>query len=164
MKWLSKEDAMAASQRDARRGCVLCELASGGDPIIASEHAVAVLDRYACRPGHILVLLRRHAENIAALEWSEYAELQRLTWEVARALDRVLAPRRIYIAALGSAEPLAVSFPHVHVHVVPLADGGEADRPANVFTWNNGMYVFDSPTEETSLRDRLRIAIADPAT
>src|SRR5688572_30742003 len=108
MKWLSKEDAIRASQTDTGRGCIACELARDADPILASERAVAVLDRYACRPGHILVVLRRHAENIAALDWDEYAELQRLTWHVAGALDRVLAPRRIYIASLGSAEPLAV--------------------------------------------------------
>jgi diadenosine tetraphosphate (Ap4A) HIT family hydrolase len=163
MKWLSKEAAITVATRSSidPRPCVPCELARAADPIIASERAVAILDRYACRPGHVLVVLRRHAENIAALDWNEYSELHHLAWQVAGALDRVLAPRRIYIAALGSAEPLAVSFPHVHLHVVPLADGGEADRPANVFTWNQGMYVFESPAEETSLRDRLRSAIAD---
>jgi histidine triad (HIT) family protein len=162
MKRLPKHVALTAAAHAGR--CIPCELARTADPIVGSEHAVAVLDRYACRPGHVLVVLRRHAENIAALAWPEYADLQQLAWRIARGLDRVLAPRRIYIAALGSAEPLAVSFPHVHLHVVPLADGGEADRPANVFTWAHGMYVFESADEEASLRDRLRTAIADPAT
>jgi histidine triad (HIT) family protein len=162
MKWLAKDAALAVASH--RGDCLLCELAREAEPLAGSERAIAVLDRYACRPGHVLVVLRRHAENIAALEWPEYAELQQLAWRVARGLDRVFAPRRIYIAALGSAEPLAVSFPHVHLHVVPLTDGGEADRPANVFTWAHGMYVFESDAEEASMRDRLRIAIADPAT
>ena len=162
MKWLAKDAALAVASH--RGDCLLCALAREAEPLAVSERAIAVLDRYACRPGHVLVVLRRHAENIAALEWPEYAELQLLAWRVARGLDRVFAPRRIYIAALGSAEPLAVSFPHVHLHVVPLTDGGEADRPANVFTWAHGMYVFESDAEEASMRDRLRIAIADPAT
>lgn len=162
MKRLAKDAALAAVPQATSR-CTLCELARDAEPLAMSERAVAVLDRFACRPGHVLVLLRRHAENIAALEWPEYAELQQLAWRVSRGLDRVFAPRRIYIAALGSAEPLAISFPHVHLHVVPLTDGGEADRPADVFTWAHGMYVFESDAEEASMRDRLRIAIADPA-
>jgi diadenosine tetraphosphate (Ap4A) HIT family hydrolase len=153
MKWLSKDDALATARTSA---CIPCELARSGDAIARTEHAVAVLDRYACRPGHVLVVLRRHVENIAALPWEEYSALHHLAWRIAGAIDRELAPRRIYIAALGSAEPLAVSFPHVHLHVVPLADGGDADRPASVFTWNHGMYVFEDAAEEVTFRDRLR--------
>jgi diadenosine tetraphosphate (Ap4A) HIT family hydrolase len=162
VKRLSKQDALVAVERERVAGCTACALLAL-EPIVESAHAIAILDRYACRPGHVLVLLRRHAEHVAALAWSEYADLQQLAWRVSRAIDRVLAPRRIYIAALGSAEPLATSFPHVHLHIVPLADGGEADRPAGVFTWSQGMYVFDDAAEEASLRARLRTAIPDPA-
>jgi histidine triad (HIT) family protein len=159
VKRLAKDDALAGVRSAT---CIPCELAREGLPLVASERAVAVLDRYACRPGHVLVVLRRHVESIATLEWSEYAELQQLAWRVARGLDRLFAPRRIFIAALGSAEPLAISFPHVHLHVVPLSDGGEADRPASVFTWSHGVYVFEDAAEETALRDRLA-AVIDPA-
>lgn len=159
MRLLPKADALARLQAEATRGCGMCEVAHDAEPIASSEHAIAVLDRYACRPGHVLVVLRRHAERIAALPWHEYAAMQRLAWEVAGAIETVLAPRRIYIAALGSAVPLATSFPHVHLHVIPLADGGDVDRPANVLTWVHGMYVFESDAEERELRVRLRGAI-----
>jgi hypothetical protein len=48
----------------------------------------------------------------------------------------------------------------VHLHLVPLFDGGDADRPAEVFTWAHGMYVFESADEERQLRDKLRAALA----
>ncbi len=161
MKRLPKEAALADAQaRGQGGGCLGCELVRDAEPLATSEHAVVVLDRYAARPGHVLVLLRRHEENLAALPWPEYADLQHLAWKTCRALDQVLAPRRIYVAALGSAERLATSFPHLHLHVIPLSDGGESDRPAGVLTWAFGMYVFEDADEEASLRQRLQAAFA----
>jgi diadenosine tetraphosphate (Ap4A) HIT family hydrolase len=119
-------------------------------------HAIALLDRYATRPGEVLVILRRHEERLTALARDEAAALNELGWDVSRAIDRALAPKRIFVAALGSATQLAISFPHVHLHVVPLADGGEADRPAEVFTWERGVYVFDDDAEERELAASLR--------
>jgi diadenosine tetraphosphate (Ap4A) HIT family hydrolase len=158
MRHLPKADALAAITREPRDGCRMCTFARDPEPIATSEHAIAILDRYASRPGHVLVVARRHEERVAALAWEEYASIQRLVWDVCRALEATFAPRRIYVAALGSADALDTSFPHVHVHVVPLADGGELDRPANVFTWGNGVYVFESAAEERAMRDRLRTA------
>jgi len=135
--------------------CFMCELARG-EAIARCEHAVAILDRFAARPGHVLVIARRHEERLTRLARAEYEQLHDLAYRVSQAIERVFEPRRIYAAVLGSAEPLAMSCPHVHLHLVPLADGGEADRPANVFTWAHGAYVFESDDEEHALRDRLR--------
>ncbi|MBX3161137.1 MAG: HIT domain-containing protein [Deltaproteobacteria bacterium] len=157
---LDKRAALArvAAANDAP-ACRMCALVRDAEPIAATDEAVAILDAFATRPGHILVLLRRHEERLAHLAWPEYQALQHLAWRTCRALEAALAPRRIYVASLGSAEPLATSFPHVHLHVVPLADGGEADRPASVFTWAHGMYVFESAGEEAALRARLVAAL-----
>ena len=157
MRRLSKQDALA--RLGAPAGCPMCDLARDAPAIAASAHAAALLDRYAARPGHVLVVLRRHEERLAAVRWDEYEAMQRLAWEVCGALEDTLAPRRIYVAALGSAEARATSFPHVHLHVIPLSDGGEADRPASVLTWEHGMYVFEDAAEEQALRARLAAAI-----
>jgi len=155
MKWLSKQEALARLELEHGPACRMCELVRSAEPIVASAHAVAILDRYAARPGHVLVVLRRHEEKIAGLAWPEYEAMHQLAWRLTRAIEATLSPRRIYVAALGSAVPLATSFPHVHLHVIPLSDGGESDRPANVFTWINGMYVFDDDREEQALRASL---------
>ena|SRR5258706_8519230 len=159
MKHLPKADALAAIAAEGGEGCRMCEFVRDQEPIASSEHAVALLDRYASRPGHVLVVARRHEERVAALAWDEYAAIQRLVWELCRAMERTFAPRRIYIAALGSADAIDTSFPHLHIHLVPLANGGEVDRPANVFTWVHGIYVFDDGDEECAMRDRLRSAL-----
>ncbi len=158
MKWLPKQDALARLELERGDGCCMCELAQTGEPIVANEAATAILDPYAARPGHVLVVLRRHEEKLAALPLREYRALHDLAWQVAGAIEQVFAPRRIYVAALGSAVAMMTSFPHVHLHLIPLADGGEPDRPANVFTWQHGMYVFEDG-EEPALRARLRAAL-----
>jgi diadenosine tetraphosphate (Ap4A) HIT family hydrolase len=142
-------------------GCVMCGMV-GGFPadlelLAESPRAVAVLDRFATRPGHVLVVLRRHAESIAALPWEDYAEVQRMSWESARALEHVLAPARVYVAALGAAARLPNSFPHHHVHVIPLPSGGEEDRPARVFSWEHGVHVY-AEGEARALAEAIRKA------
>jgi histidine triad (HIT) family protein len=159
VKRISKAEALARVQREdvSARSCAMCAAAKA--PIVASsEHAFAVLDRYAARPGHVLVVARRHEERVTALALAEYLDLQRLAYALSGAVERVLSPKRVYVAALGSPELRATSFPHVHLHVVPLANGGEEDRPAGVFTWERGVWVFEDDGEEQRLRDALREA------
>jgi histidine triad (HIT) family protein len=164
---LGKEEALAMVEREARalparfRGCAMCAVAArhGADleVLAESEAAVAALDRFATRPGHVLVVLRRHVERVVELPWAEYAEVQRLSWEAARALEEALRPKRVYVAALGSAERRAISFPHHHVHVVPLPHGDERDRPAEVFTWARGVALYE-PGEAGAMAEALRRA------
>lgn len=118
--------------------------AAGGEILAANDAAVAVLARYWVRRGHILVVLRRHVESIRALPWEEYASAQRLAWEAARAAESALGAKRVYVAALGAVAPLATTFPHHHVHVVPLYDGGESDKPSRVLTWSEGIGVYEA--------------------
>lgn len=167
MRFISKDEALAllaveAGEIEARwGGCAMCAAAAGFPAeravLAANEAAVATLDRFAARPAHVVVVLRRHVELLTDLSWEEYAAVQRLAWEAARALREVLAPKRTYVAALGAAERIATSFPHHHVHVVPLFDGGGADRPAAVLTWSQGVYVYEAGEAE-GMAARLRAA------
>lgn len=122
-----------------------------------SDVAIAMMDRFAARPGHAVVVLRRHVESIADIPWDEYAAVQRLAWEASRALTAALSPVRVYVAALGATRRIATSFPHHHVHVIPLSDGGESDRPAQVLTWSNGVHVYE-PGERAAWAERIRAA------
>ncbi|MEZ4295309.1 MAG: HIT domain-containing protein [Polyangiaceae bacterium] len=171
MRWISKSDALVlvkAEQAEIEErfdGCAMCACVAGGArgrAVLASNAAaVAMLDRFAARPGHVVVVLRRHVEAIAELSWEEHAGVQRLAWEAARALSEVMSPVRVYVAALGSSKAIGISFPHHHVHVIPLADGGEMDRPAEVLTWRHGIHVFEAGEEE-AFAERLRAAWPAP--
>jgi len=161
---LSVVAAAAGAVEAAHGGCAMCAAVARGERaagVLAwSGAAIAMLDRFAARPGHVVVVLRRHAATLTELSLEEYIGVQRLAWEVAQALDRALAPRWIYIAALGAAERIVTSFLHHHVHVVPLADGGPSDRPAEVLTWSHGVYVFEDGEEE---REAARIRAVWPS-
>jgi diadenosine tetraphosphate (Ap4A) HIT family hydrolase len=164
---IDRTEAMALLQREAEAlpsrfgGCAMCGMAAGHPPdleILAERPAaIVVLDRLGVRPGHLLVILRRHAEMIGDIPWPEYAEVQRLAWEAACAVERALSPKRVFVAALGSAARLPMSFPHHHVHVLPLFDGGEGDRPSEVLTWRHGVLLY-SADDARDLAVRLRDA------
>jgi len=167
LRRIPKSDALTLLAADAAEiearwaGCAMCAAITGfpcGRAVLASNAAaVAMLDRFAARPAHVVVVLRRHVELLTDLPWDEYAAVQRLAWEAACALREVLSPKRTYVAALGAAQRIATSFPHHHVHVVPLADGGESDRPSDVLTWSHGVYVYEEGEAER-LAERLRAA------
>jgi diadenosine tetraphosphate (Ap4A) HIT family hydrolase len=139
----------------------MCGLSNGfpedAQRIAENEHAICVLDTFPCRPGHVFVVLRRHVEAIAELSWDEYSGVQTLAWQASRAIDKVLRPRRIVLAALGAADARVNSFPHHHVHVIPLPTGGEEDKPARVFSWEYGVYLYDEG-EARELVERIRLA------
>src|SRR5260221_13997223 len=106
-----------------------------------SKHAIAVLSRYQLRRGHVLVVARRHVESWGDVGWNEWRDVQRLAWEAAGAIQRAFDPVRVYAATLGANGRTApTSFPHLHVHVVPIYDRDERGKPSNVFTWKNGLH------------------------
>ena len=164
---LTKEQALRAIAREARAlperfsGCALCGLVHGHPrdtmPLAESRHAVALLSRYALRQGHVLVVLRRHIERWSDLAWPAYRDMQKLAWEASRALESTLQPVRVFVAALGSRTPLPMTFPHHHLHVVPIFEGDASDRPAKVFTWSSGVTRATGASARV-LRDSLKDA------
>lgn len=142
-------------------GCVMCALVSRAGPapevIHENEHGMVLLDRFGTREGHLLVIARPHVEDTLALGWEAYQELQRLAYEGARVLTHVLAPARVFIAVLGASAALPMSFPHFHIHVLPVYDSDERARPAYVFSWSAGVLVYDDD-EAQKLAQRLRSA------
>jgi diadenosine tetraphosphate (Ap4A) HIT family hydrolase len=148
----------AAESTSWPNGCAMCAVVAEPRHVLAENaHALCVLDRYAARRAHLIVVHRRHVEAIADLPYVEYEAMQRLAWEACRAVAQALRPVRTYVASLGSATKRTISFPHTHVHVLPLYDGDERDRPALVLTWSNGVFIYE-PGEAESLAADLRAA------
>lgn len=160
MRKIDKQEALQGLREGV---CAMCALHDAhphsGLAIAENEHAIATLDAFAARPGHALIVLRRHEERITRLPWAEYGAMQQLAHEVARAIEEILGARRMWIAALGSPDALVASFPHVHLHVLPIVVGGEDSRPAKVLSWSEGVWVFE-PGEGEALAARVRRALA----
>lgn len=168
MRVVDKPEALAllAAHPSARHssGCMMCGLVTAAtssprapEHVAASEHGVLVLNRFAAQQGHLMVLTCEHVEHMHELSWATYADLQRLAYDATLALQRALGPLRVYCAALGSSAALAISYPHFHLHVIPVFAQGEAARPARVFSWSEGVTVYDD-AEAAELVARVRAA------
>jgi diadenosine tetraphosphate (Ap4A) HIT family hydrolase len=142
-------------------GCVMCALVARAkqspELLAESERGVVLLDRFGSRPGHAIVIAREHVEETTKLGWPTYAELQRLAYDATLALERALSPARTFVAVLGASAQLPMSFPHFHVHVLPVYETGEGARPAHVFSWSAGVLVYEDE-EARELAARLRAA------
>jgi diadenosine tetraphosphate (Ap4A) HIT family hydrolase len=127
-------------------GCVMCALASGKadlPPVAEGRHAVVLLDRFACRYGHLLIIPHRHCEHLSQLPWEVFADVQRLTFEAARVIDECFKPVRVFTASLGAAVELPMTYSHYHMHVIPVYETDERARPARVLSWTEGVGVYD---------------------
>ena len=147
-------------------GCVMCALASGGAdvwPIRQGAHAVVLLDRFASRYGHLLIIPHQHFERLSDLPWEIFADVQKLTFEAARAIDHFFKPARVFTASLGAASELPMTYPHYHMHVIPVYETDERGRPARVMSWTEGVGVYDD-AEARELCQKLADAWPNSAT
>lgn len=138
--------------------CLMCRLAAGAavpEPIFETRELSVVLDRFGSREGHLLVISKRHVEDLSDLGAEEYLRAQRLAFDASQVLTRALAPKRTFIAALGAPRQVPMSFPHFHLHVIPIYEDDERARPARVFSWTEGVVVY-SDDEARALSKKLR--------
>ena len=168
MEVVNKEVALARLAQHKRTlladgtACVMCALTRGrGEPgpIAESRHAVVLLDRFASRYGHLMVVLREHVERPTDLSWEVYADVQRLVFEAIRTVDACFAPARVFTASLGAAVELPMTYSHYHVHVIPVYETDERARPARVLSWSEGVVMYD---DDEALQLRQRVASAWP--
>jgi diadenosine tetraphosphate (Ap4A) HIT family hydrolase len=149
---VSKDVALVRLAEDTQRlladgaACVMCALAAGRAelPFVAqNRHAVALLDRFAYRYGHLMVIPRVHVERLSELPWEIFSDVQRLTFEAAGAIDACLKPARVFTATLGAPADLPMTYAHYHVHVIPVYETDERARPARVLSWTEGLMMYD---------------------
>lgn len=155
--WIDRNEALVRIRAEGGDfSCLMCALRDGRfGPLFLlhqDDRALVLLPRYVRRWGHVLVLLREHLTNFSAMAEDDWLHLNRLAHRSARAIEATLAPRRCYLASTGSSGgELTQSSEHMHLHIIPIADPD--DRPAAVFSWQDGISV-GSDDELTALRDR----------
>jgi diadenosine tetraphosphate (Ap4A) HIT family hydrolase len=103
----------------AQPACPICDEVAGrrsapGGPIhddglwLVSHHLGPYTD-----PGELIVKLRRHVESLADISDAEAAALGPILRAAAEAVDRVVKPERVYVAAFSE------RVRHVHFYVLP---------------------------------------------
>lgn len=158
---ISREEALSRIQAEVGDGaCLMCALRddrAGDRWVVADEDdMLVVLPRYVRRWGQVLVLPKPHVTSFNEIDEAMWLRACSFARRAARAVEAELRPRRCYLASTGSAAgEITQSSMHLHIHVIPLYQPD--DRPADIFSWSEGVYVADAD-EWRDLRDKLGAA------
>ena len=112
--------------------CVFCAIVSGEAPsrsLASGEHWAAFLDISPATPGHTLVVPRRHAADLFAMDRDDAQQLMGGVHEVARLLRDRLAPDGMNLVQSNGVAAWQTVF-HVHVHVIPRYEGDGLRPPS----------------------------------
>ena len=113
--------------------CVFCKIVAGQIPstlVFEDAHALAFMDLGQVNPGHVLVAVKKHAENLYALDDAQAAALAKASVRVSRAIRDAFKPEGLSVyQANGKAAGQTVF--HYHVHLLPrhAGDGMELTWP-----------------------------------
>jgi len=113
--------------------CVFCKIVAGQIPstrVFEDEHTLAFMDLGQVNPGHVLVAVKKHAENLYALDDAQSAAVAKASVRVSRAIRDAFKPEGLSVyQANGKAAGQTVF--HYHVHLLPrhAGDGMELTWP-----------------------------------
>jgi histidine triad (HIT) family protein len=101
--------------------CVFCKIVEGQIPatkVHEDELTLAFMDIGQVNPGHVLVAVKPHVENIFGLDDKHAAAVFQTAARVARAVEMAYAPEGVTLyQANGAAAGQTVY--HFHLHLVP---------------------------------------------
>ena len=113
--------------------CIFCRLIGGEIPaarVYEDELTLAFMDLGQVNPGHVLVVVKRHAATLLDLTPDEAAAAMRTARRLALAIKQTFAPPGITLLQANGKEGGQTVF-HFHLHVVPrhAGDGISLTRP-----------------------------------
>jgi len=137
---LSKTEALKLLEKQHQPGeCLICKMNdSGRFKLLEDKTCIVHLSEYPRFWGHVIVAMKKHTEKYTDVSETENAALYKNAYKTAKVLEKLLNPSRCYIASIGSGENRINTCPHINVHVIPVYD--KAQKPSEVFTWENGLF------------------------
>jgi len=101
--------------------CIFCKIIDGEIPavkVLDEELVIAFMDINPSSKGHMLVVPKRHAENIFEIPESDLAATVKAVKRCAKAVKEALNAEGITILQLnGKASDQII--PHFHIHIIP---------------------------------------------
>ena len=101
--------------------CVFCKIMAKKIPatvVHEDGETLAFMDIGQVNPGHVLVALKAHAENLYALDDAQAAAVFRTAARVARAVRAAFSPPGLSIYQ-ANGKPAGQPVFHFHLHVLP---------------------------------------------
>jgi histidine triad (HIT) family protein len=110
-----------SAEKSPAEFCVFCEIVAGRIPshkVWEGRDFIAFLDIKPIRPGHILLVPRKHHESLFDLPAALYERAFRTARTLAAPLGKHLGTRvGIVVEGFGVA--------HAHIHLVPISEAGQ---------------------------------------
>jgi len=115
--------------------CIFCAINAGEIPayvIHEDELFLAILDRFPAAKGHVLIIPKRHAVDLAELDEKEAAALMPLAKRLADKIQAELKPDGLNLLQNNGEDAGQVIF-HFHLHLIPRykGDGFKLSHPHN---------------------------------
>jgi diadenosine tetraphosphate (Ap4A) HIT family hydrolase len=154
---ISRDDALARIQSEVGDGrCLMCAVRddAAGDRWVLDEddELLLFLPRYVRRWGQLLVVVKPHVTRYAEVDPDLWARASAWALRAACVVEQRMRPIRCYITSTGSAAgELTQSSAHVHIHVIPVYEPD--DRPRDVFSWAEGVWVGEPDEWRALLAD-----------
>jgi len=105
--------------------CIFCRIVAKQIPatvVHEDEDTLAFMDIGQVNPGHVLIAVKKHADNIFALDEAQASAVFRSATRVARAIRAAFEPQGLSVyQANGKAAGQTVF--HLHIHLVPRYEG-----------------------------------------
>lgn len=161
---ISRDEALARIRTEGGiPPCLMCAIrdrqVGATYAVFEDDEILVLLPRYVRRWGHVVVMPKAHVVTYSGVSAALWGRINAEALHAARMLERLRQPLRCYVTSTGSsAGELTQTSMHLHVHVIPLFD--DADRPADVFSWQAGVLVADD-AEWCALRDEYAAAWRD---
>lgn len=112
------------------KDCIFCQLA-GEKPVIENKHFYGIFDKYPVSPGHLLIIPKRHAETLFALEQVERAVLFGFIEQAQDLLIKQFSPSGFNFG-VNQGISAGQTISHLHIHLIPRYAGDMADPEGGI--------------------------------
>ena len=133
--------------------CIFCQIIEGTIPsakIYEDEHVYAFMDIMPVTEGHVLLIPKKHVENIYDFSEEEAARLFTAAPKIANVLKDEFKPAGMNLLNNNGA-PAGQSVFHFHLHFVPRYDETDGFQP----TWETKQAEY-TPERIQELADGIR--------
>ena len=99
--------------------CIFCKLVNKEIPSLSvyeDNETIAFMELNPSAPGHVMVILKTHGNNILEYSQEELGTLMASVQKVAKKIEKALEPDSLTIG-INHKERRGV--PHLHVHLIP---------------------------------------------
>jgi histidine triad (HIT) family protein len=108
--------------------CIFCKIIEGKIPcykVYEDNNVFAFLDINPINKGHVLVLSKKHYENLFDIKEPDLIEVIKIVQKVVKTLDQLSLGKGFTIMQ-NNGKDSGQAVPHIHFHVIPRTSGDKS--------------------------------------